>query len=284
MPTNGVKVFLSPASIDNHLLQLSSNGFSKNTVKAYGADLRCLRSSIEEQLSLVNGSRPDTWEGWERMVSQYLNFHRRTWAPTTMNRKLGTIKGYASALGAVNFLGSYRRTRMSMAKPHPLPEGLAGVRRMQDFCLSPQHLALVGLCGLVGLRVSEAVNVRPEHFDMTNMSLTVYGKGDRVRVVPVTEEAWRSLGYAYGQALTKGTTLVQASQSAARKAITILGERAGLSGRVSSHDLRATLATSTYNRSHDIRAVQQILGHTSVVTTQVYIASTFDDMRKAMTA
>ena len=68
----------------------------------------------------------------------------------------------------------------------------------------------------------------------------------------------------------------------ARNAIKNLGKRSGLRREVASHDLRATFATDLLNRGVNIRIVQELLGHSSVETTQIYTATTLEAMREAV--
>jgi site-specific recombinase XerD len=68
----------------------------------------------------------------------------------------------------------------------------------------------------------------------------------------------------------------------ARRVITELGVRAKLERHTSSHDLRATFATAVYDHTLDQRVVQELLGHSSGTTTEIYIGRSNDQMRKAV--
>ena len=68
----------------------------------------------------------------------------------------------------------------------------------------------------------------------------------------------------------------------ARALVTSIGARAGIKGPVSSHDLRATFATELYNKTHNIRLVQTLLGHASVTTTQAYLGIDMHEGVKAV--
>jgi integrase/recombinase XerD len=75
--------------------------------------------------------------------------------------------------------------------------------------------------------------------------------------------------------------VIHYSNRSARKAITAMGKRAGLSRAISSHDLRATFATELVNRGVNIRTVQELLGHASVATTEIYTGVGMDAMKAA---
>lgn len=144
--------------------------------------------------------------------------------------------------------------------------------------------ALVALCGFCGLRIHEALRVRPSDIDVRERTLTVVGKGNKQRTVPISTRALLGLAAAMALAQPDDRTMVRMSNSSARAKISALGEKVGLSRHVASHDLRATFATETYNASRDLRAVQYLLGHSSIDTTTVYVEPQMKSMRGAVEA
>lgn len=166
--------------------------------------------------------------------------------------------------------------------PHPLPEGIDGVIKMIDCTKNEKHKALVALCGLLGLRVAEAVAVQPDDFDMAEMKLLIHGKGDKQRIVPVSDRAWTILAGPIMRARIEGRPVVGLKDRGARAAITDLGVKAKLQRHISSHDLRATFGTAIYNKTLDIRLVQELLGHSSSQTTELYTQVGMGKMRTAV--
>jgi integrase/recombinase XerD len=179
-------------------------------------------------------------------------------------------------------LPNYKLPTPGRPIPHPLPEGIDGVYRMCEAAANMEARALVALCGLAGLRVGEALSIRPEHFDLTEMMLTVRGKGDKTRTIPISDECWTNVAAAYVSAAASQRTLITYSERAARKLLTRLGKQLGFRRQISSHDLRATLATAAYDKTHDLRVVQEVLGHASSTTTEVYTGVTTRAMREAV--
>lgn len=170
--------------------------------------------------------------------------------------------------------------------PHPLPEGMDGVRRMISVAsANPVQRTLVALCGMCGLRVSEALAVRPSHFDLgtEKIMLHVFGKGGKERKVPVSSEAWRIMQDAVARAFVENDRLVITFKDRfARALITSLGERAKLKRRVASHDLRATFATALYDETLDQRLVQEVLGHATGAQTEIYTQPNMDRARRGV--
>lgn len=210
---------------------------------------------------------------------------RRIVAPKTTGRRLTSLKSFAAWAGMP--AGTFTDVKMPVpakGAPHPLPEGVAGVRRLIASTGNERKKALIALCGLVGCRVAEALTVLPDHFILdAEPLLKVCGKGDKERIVPVSDEAWGTLCVPVTRAFVAGGhPVVGLKDRYARKTITDLGVRAGLARHISSHDLRATFATEVYNKTLDLRLVQELLGHASSQTTELYTAVALAKMREAV--
>jgi site-specific recombinase XerD len=180
-------------------------------------------------------------------------------------------------------LGDYSAPTAARGIPHPLPEGIEGVYRLINCTHNEKQKALVALCGLCGCRVAEALGIKPSDFDLDRMLLTIRGKGDKTRIVPVSDRAWEVLCTPVTRAFVEGNReVVGLKDRFARRVITTLGERAGLKRAISSHDLRSTFGTEVYNRTKDLRVTQELLGHSSSQTTELYTAITLENMRAAV--
>lgn len=207
----------------------------------------------------------------EHLGAEWLNRLRRTIPTKTTGRRLTSLKAMGRAMG-VTVLADYHAPTPAPAVPHPLPGGVADLDRMIQSCETDDHRALIALCGLVGTRISEAREVLPTSFDYAARKIRIYGKGGRERIVPISQAAWDILlPIAVNCMMEPGKPLVRMGDRSAREVITRIGARAGVSRRVSSHDLRATFATAAYRNTKDIRAVQMLLGHASSTQTEVYI-------------
>ena len=271
----------SHEAIERFLSSLKENGSSSETVRAYGSDLKGLLTWMETSWIPTLPSQ-DTSP--ETLTKAYLNLHKETWAPRTLKRKASCIKAFASFVGTAGFLADYRLPNPGRAIPHPIPEGVSGVLDMLYLCTNSEQQCLVSLCGLMGLRVSEARSVIPQNFNLVDETLTVEGKGNKTRTLPVTRAAWKWIEPAYLNAYSSELgpeTLIGYSDRGARVLIARLGKKAALVRGISSHDLRATFATAAYNRSRDLRVVQELMGHSSSQTTEVYTGVVMDKMREA---
>jgi site-specific recombinase XerD len=251
------------------------NGHPENTAKAYCSDLRMFLFDMKK----TEIPKRD----FEEQARMWLNRYKMVKSPKTIVRRITSLKKFAKWASWGDILEGYVAPTPGRPMPHPIPEGIEGVVMMCEAARRPEHAALVALGGFVGCRVAESLSVAPRDFDLREMILTVRGKGDRTRYVPVSANAW---GYLAPVVVSRfqfpQEPLLGYGDRFARQLITDLGKRAGLKRTVSSHDLRATFATAVYDSTKDIRAVQELLGHSSVVTSQVYTQITLHTLRGAV--
>ena len=151
-----------------------------------------------------------------------------------------------------------------------------------------------------GARISEAIGLDVDDLDLSEGAALLRGKGGKERLVPVGTYARNSLD-AYlvrvRPALLAGARLAGAQPAvflnarggrlSRQSAWTILraaAERAGVTAEVSPHTLRHSFATHLLDGGADVRAVQELLGHASVTTTQIYTKVTVDHLREVYAA
>jgi site-specific recombinase XerD len=148
--------------------------------------------------------------------------------------------------------------------------------------------ALLELAYAAGLRAEELVNLDIKNLDADAEEVRVEGKGGRTRVVPVGEHAWRALE----RYLARGRTVLSAGESEAlflsktgkrlstsdvRRRLKLQTRRAG----ISPHTLRHSFATHLLEGGADLRTIQELLGHSSISTTQTYTRVESKRLKKA---
>lgn len=152
--------------------------------------------------------------------------------------------------------------------------------------------ALLELMYATGARVSEVLALDLD--DLIDPTLVrLFGKGSKERVVPVGSYAQRALQAYLVRvrpmlvALGKGTPALflnqrggRLSRQSAWQIISTAGEKAGLGAEISPHTLRHSFATHLLEGGADVRVVQELLGHSSVATTQIYTLVTVDKLRE----
>jgi integrase/recombinase XerD len=187
--------------------------------------------------------------------------------------------------------------------PRRLPKALPldRVERLLAACPADRPLgvrdgALLELLYSTGARISEAVGLDVDDVDLADRSVLLRGKGGKQRLVPVGRPAVAALD-AYlvrvrpGLAARgRGTPAMflnarggRLSRQSAWQVLRTAAERAGVREPVSPHTLRHSFATHLLEGGADVRVVQELLGHASVTTTQVYTLVTVDSLREVYT-
>lgn len=272
--------------IDRFLAYVAAErGLSQNTVAAYARDLaqlvRWLDGRVDDPAALTPG-----------LLAEFLAAERaRGLAPRSAARVAATLRGFGRYLLLERVVPVSPAADLTMRRvPAALP--LAPDRSdMQTLLDTPppettrgrRDRALLELLYSAGLRVSEVVTLRHANLDLDANCVRVVGKGSRERVVPLGRHARSRLDDYLGLArpALAGTHpprpeifLTARGRPLSRQAVWKLLKgylrRACLDRRVSPHSLRHAFATHLLDGGADLRAVQAMLGHADVATTQIY--------------
>ncbi len=259
-------------------------GLSRNTLAAYGSDLGQLEKWLKKRGRPLDRARRSDLLGFvsERAAG---GIHVRT-----LSRQLSTARrfyGYLVREGLMREDPSSRipSPRVGRSLPHSLSEGevesLLSAPQLKD-PLGVRDRCMLEVLYATGLRVSELVNLTVARINLASGVLRVRGKGARERLVPLGEEAadWvrRFIGGARSEILgeRKSDALFPTRRGKAmtRQAFWLrlrkYGAAAGIMENLSPHSLRHAFATHLLDHGADLRAVQLLLGHSSLSTTQIY--------------
>ncbi|TDW28966.1 site-specific tyrosine recombinase XerD [Cryobacterium psychrophilum] len=294
------------AAVDSYLRHVSiERGLATNTVAAYRRDLTMYAAWLEDVP--VTEPRGIT----AAHISAFVRFlGTRGESPLTaasIARVLSTVRGWhrfllEEALVDVDVAHETKPPKLAMRLPKAISidEVTALLAATDgDDVLQLRDKALLELLYATGARVSEVVSlnvddVLAEVLDEEMVRLT--GKGDKQRIVPVGSYA-RAAVNAYvvrarptlsgrgkaTPALFLGVRGQRVSRQNAWLIIRAAAERAGLTVPVSPHTLRHSFATHLLAGGADVRVVQELLGHSSVATTQIYTLVTVDTLRDMYT-
>ncbi|MDX1933563.1 MAG: tyrosine recombinase XerC [Capsulimonadales bacterium] len=264
-------------------------GLSENTLSAYRSDLR---HWLTESGQLTVGA-----------IEAYLTELRivRKMSTATVARKRAALSSFCRFLEREGIMdenpvaGVDARTRTGRKLPHFLT--VDEVRRLLDApgrttVRARRDGLILELMYACGLRVSEAVHVRWADLDDRHGRLRVSGKGGKQRVVPVARPTLERLS-EYRREKGAGTgprdfVFMQGGKPMGRglvwRRIKRYADLAGLPNRPSPHWLRHSFATHLLNRGSDLRAIQEMLGHARITTTQIYTHVASDRLRAAYRA
>jgi integrase/recombinase XerD len=274
------------ATIDTYLTYLRDvRRMSPNTVVSYARDLAALAAFAEEQSHAVEALDRRELEAFARkLVTSGLS-------PRSAARAIACIRGYYRFLLLEKRIGTdpaedLRAPRAWPALPKYLDLGEVDRLLAQPDSTTPRGIrdkALLELLYATGLRVSELLSLRAGDINLDGGYLTCIGKGDKQRIVPLGHAAadWvrRYVAEARPQLLKsrKSAWLFvnakaggQLSRVGFWKILKDYGIKAGVSRDISPHVLRHSFATHLLERGADLRAIQMMLGHADLSTTQIY--------------
>jgi integrase/recombinase XerD len=282
-------------------------GVAANTLSSYGRDLR----RYFEHLT-VRGV-DDLAKVSEDDVSEFLMALRRgdpesgvsPLSAVSAARTLIAVRGlhrFAAAEGLAEF-----DVAQAVKPPTPgrrLPKSLsldqvlalldgAGGDSPSDGPLTLRNRALLELLYSTGARISEAVGLDVDDIDTQARSVLLHGKGGKQRLVPIGRPAVQALeaytvrGRSELARRGRGTPAIflnarggRLSRQSAWQVLQDAAERAGITAGVSPHTLRHSFATHLLEGGADVRVVQELLGHASVTTTQIYTMVTVHALRE----
>jgi integrase/recombinase XerD len=279
-----------PDEVARYLRHLRvERGLASATIEAYRRDLRTYVAHLAERGVEAPGAAS---VGDVEAFVAHLRDRRRPddtrYGERTTARAVVAVRGLHRYLRAEEDVPSDSAagvatpsTRQSL--PHPI--SIAEVGQLLDATgdATPAGLrdrAALELLYGAGLRISEAVGVDLDDLDMRDRLVRVRGKGDRERIVPFGEpaaeaiDAWLIRGRSTLASRSPALLLNLRGGRLSRQGLWIVVRNAavaaGLDGRVTPHTLRHSFATHLLDGGADVREVQELLGHASVTTTQVY--------------
>ncbi|CCH33807.1 site-specific tyrosine recombinase XerD [Actinosynnema sp. NPDC047251] len=264
-------------------------GTSRNTLDSYTRDLRRYAEHLDargvDRLAGVT----------EALVGDFLASLREAGlAESSAARTLVAVRGlhkFAHLEGLVP--DDPARAVRPPTPPRRLPKALPvdDVLRLLDVPGTPRDRALLELLYSSGARISEVVGLDVDDVDTTERTVLLDGKGGKQRLVPVGRPALAALEAYLVRArpglVKRGTPALflnarggRLSRQTAWQVLKTAARRAGITAEVSPHTLRHSFATHLLEGGADVRVVQELLGHASVTTTQVYTLVTVTTLRE----
>ena len=259
-------------------------GLARNTTLAYASDLRQFFAYLEQRgLDPIRVSRGDLEDYlWELKSRHGLE-------ASSLFRKIEALRSFYFFQAAERRLDANPAAELrSPRRPLRLPECLSAeeMRRLLAAPSGSSYEALrarvmIELLYATGMRVSEILALKAEYVNLQDGWVRVLGKGAKERLIPVHERALTLLKQfllvrqrRFPHAVDAESFLNRRGRKLSRvqfwRDLQALGKRAGLAGRVHPHILRHTFATHLLQGGADLRSVQEMLGHSSLATTQIY--------------
>lgn len=268
----------------------AERGFSAHTVVAYQRD-------VEDLLESVDGSEPST-----DAIREWLAAARdRGVGSPTVARRIASVRCYAHWAVRAGLLAADPTLRLQTPRVRADLPAIADSDRINaaldvlaataDDPLALRDLVLMELLYGSGLRVSETCALDTADVDLQRRTVRVMGKGAKQRVVPVTPSCARAVGRwlltrsdiapASEPALLVGARGARLDVRVARRAVHRITDAFPELPDLAPHGLRHSMASHVLEGGADLRYVQQLLGHASLTSTQIYTHVSADRLRTA---
>ncbi len=288
----------APKYLDAFIQTLRSEKYySEHTCKNYRRDLRYFWKFLQTQevksWQLVNYQE----------VSAFAAFRFRNGKkPVTIQRELSSIRSFYQYLIRDKKAKTNPAKEVSAPKTgHPLPK-TCDAEQIGQLLLSGDNsddlltrdLAMFELMYSSGLRLAELVSLNLNDLDLSQQQLIVTGKGNKTRYLPIGTKArdaikrWLKVRRNFSRDEVEALFLSKLGQRISPRNIqsrlNALAKRQSLGQHLSPHTLRHSFATHLLESSGDLRAVQELLGHANISTTQIYTHLDFQHLAKVYDA
>lgn len=290
-------------ALEEYLAHLAvERGLSEHTLAAYRRDLEryvgylaargrrrlgdVAEADVAEYVEVLrtgsDGGRPLAVSSAGRAVVAVRGWHR-----------FAVLEGHAAADPSAEVRAPSAARRLPKALSTDDVERLLEAASLGEGPVPLRDRALLEVLYGTGARISEAVGLSADDLDLDDGTVRLFGKGRRERVVPIGRYAVEAVEAYVVRARPelaragRGTPALflnqrgnPLSRQSAWAVLQTAGARAGLGDRVSPHTLRHSFATHLLAGGADVRVVQELLGHASVTTTQIYTQVTVQAMRE----
>ena len=296
-----------PPLVQDYLVHLEKErDLSRHTLSAYGHDLDLFLTYLGTQ---SQSDTPDLMAVDRLAIRGFLGFlTRRGLGKRSINRAVSALRTFYRFLQREDLIDANPARSVSAPKfdkylPAYLDRGqverlfdAAGVHAMEGDYAAVRNLAILEVFYSTGIRLSELQGMNRRDLDLVSQQLKVRGKGKKERIVPVGSHAVLALrNYEAkrdelirlrGATADRGAYFLgrlgkRMSARGIQQVVSKLLDRVDEDAGLSTHSLRHTFATHLLNAGADLRAVQELLGHASVSTTQIYTHTSIERLKEA---
>lgn len=269
-------------------LKIEKN-YSPHTLTNYERDLKELESFLENNFKNIDIKEIDYF-----ILRKFLVFLSSQISKRSMARKISTLKSFFKFLvregiiennPAVSLIYPRQEKKLPTFLTEEEVDKLLESIKGEDF-ITLRDKAILEFLYSCGARVSEVINLKKEDIDLIGGIVKVKGKGKKERILPLGEPAIRAIKKYLDKRKDNSSFLFvnykgeKLSDRGVRLILEKYIKKLAFKFRVSPHTLRHSFATHLLNRGADLRSVQELLGHSSISTTQIYTHLSIDRLKK----
>lgn len=297
---------LRSEEVEDFLLHLEKErDLSPHTIKAYRRDL----SELLEFLASYYGEHSWSWQGVDRLALRGFLAHlnRKKLGKRTIARALSAVRSFYAYLNRNEIVDANPARGVSSPKLDKYLPGYldraqiellfqtAALHAQDGKFTDVRNAAILELFYSTGMRLSELRGINRADIDLLSQQVKVRGKGRKERIIPVGDHASLALrNYEVKRdelirQMVKGADRTafflssrgkRISLTAIQSAVTGFLDRIDEDAGLSTHSLRHTFATHLLDAGADLRAVQELLGHASISTTQIYTHTSVERLKE----
>jgi len=286
---------------DNYLTYCKEHKkLSSKSTRAYAIDLEQFRRQVTTETIPVKAD-----------ISAYITYLHKIYKPRTVKRKIASIRAFLNFLEFEEIItdNPMKKIKTKFQEPQVLPrtislsviENILAVvyqemkqaRTTYAFNSALRNIAIIELLFATGIRVSELCSLNAENIDLHNGNIRIMGKGKKERILQLgnpevisilqryTEENAAYMNKARCFFINRLSSRI--SEQSVRFLIKRLCAKVNLAQNITPHMFRHSFATLLLEEDVDIRYIQHMLGHSSIVTTQIYTRVAMEKQRQILT-
>lgn len=267
---------------------------SEKTINAYTIDLTQFQTYVKDRNFCLNISNIS-----KDVIKNYIQtiYHFK---PKTVKRKMASLKAMFNYLEYENddFINPFRKIKIRFKEPQVLPmvmtinevkkilsklyEELNSNAKTDTYTYKAQirNIAIIELLFATGIRVSELCNLKITDIDIKTGVIKVFGKGSKERIIQICDSEIKTLLRKYRRLYASSANkdgnffINRLGQAISTQSVRLMlhqyAQKAGVIKKVTPHTFRHTFATLLLEENVDIRYIQNMLGHSTITTTQIY--------------
>lgn len=281
---------------------LKRKNLDRKTIKSYSIDLKQFKSFVIENNLIWND---------KNTIEKYIESLHAQYQPKSVKRKIASIKAFFHYLELEEIIevNPFHKIQIKYKEPFILPKTIPikNIETIINFAYlsyknahteyskntTLRNILILELLFATGMRISELCYLTLEQIDLTEYIIKIYGKGSKERLIHICNKNVQHLLSKYEKIKkreTYGNKFLftnrlhnRLSEQSVRNMINNYAKLSGISLHITPHMFRHSFATLLLEEDVDIRYIQQMLGHSSITTTQIYTHTSINKQKDILT-